>query len=344
MNLRVIKRNIPFVATAVVCVLLYAAAGIRFHDNGFLSLRVLFNFFSDNAFLGIASIGMTFVILSGGIDLSVGGMIGLVSISLALLIEKYHWHAGVAIPMVLIFGTLLGAIMGALIHYFALPSFLVTLAGMFFARGLGLVLSLESIAINHYIDAITSALTFEIQRPFEWADRVLELLHVSFRFGEGYSLFIGSAAVIYFATFAVALWAAHYTRFGRNVYALGGNRQSAVLMGLPVARTEVGVYALSGFCSALAGVVYTFYTFSGNANAGMGLELDAIAAVVIGGTLLSGGVGYLAGTFVGILIFGIIQTAIIFQGTLSSWWTKIAIGVLLLIFILLQKLIQVKRR
>jgi len=337
MNLRVIKRNIPFAATAVVCVLLYAAAGIKFHDDGFLSLRVLFNFFSDNAFLGIASIGMTFVILSGGIDLSVGGMIGLVSISLALLIEKYHLHAGVAIPMVLLFGTLLGAIMGGLIHYFALPSFLVTLAGMFFARGLALVLSLESIAINHYIDAITSTLG----SPGFGINMILAKIQIPWRVPDYLSL--PATAVIYFAAFVVALWVAHYTRFGRNVYALGGNRQSAALMGLPIARTEVGVYALSGFCSALAGVVYTFYTFSGNANAGMGLELDAIAAVVIGGTLLSGGVGYLAGTFVGILIFGIIQTAIIFQGTLSSWWTKIAIGVLLLIFILLQKLIQAKR-
>jgi simple sugar transport system permease protein len=114
-------------------------------------------------------------------------------------------------------------------------------------------------------------------------------------------------------------------------------------MGLPVGRTKVGVYALSGFCSALAGVVYCLYTQSGNPNAGMGLELDAIAAVVIGGTLLSGGVGYVAGTVVGVLIFGIIQTAIVFQGTLSSWWTKIVIGVLLLAFILLQKMIQAKK-
>ena len=114
-------------------------------------------------------------------------------------------------------------------------------------------------------------------------------------------------------------------------------------MGLPVARTKVAVYALSGLCSAIAGIVYSLYTFSGNPNAGGGLELDAIAAVVIGGTLLSGGVGYVAGTLIGVLIFGIIQTALSFEGTLSSWWTKIAIGLLLLLFILLQKLIQAKK-
>ena len=111
-------------------------------------------------------------------------------------------------------------------------------------------------------------------------------------------------------------------------------------MGLPVGRTQVLLYALSGFCSALAGVTYTLYTSSGNATAGTMLELDAIAAVVIGGTLLSGGVGYMLGTFIGVLILGVIQTIITFEGSLSSWWTKIAVGVLLLAFILLQRFLQ----
>jgi simple sugar transport system permease protein len=192
---------------------------------------------------------------------------------------------------------------------------------MFFARGLGLVLSQESVSANQYFDAIASSLKIPL----------------------GGGIVLPATAILYFVAFAIAIWIAHYTRFGRNVYAIGGNEQSATLMGLPVARTKIGVYAFSGFCSALAGVVYTLYTFSGNATAGMGLELDAIAAVVIGGTLLSGGVGFLAGTFIGVLIFGIIQTAITFQGNLSSWWTKIVIGGLLLVFILLQKLVQAKK-
>jgi simple sugar transport system permease protein len=154
---------------------------------------------------------------------------------LALLIEKFQLHAGIAIPLVLILGTSLGAIMGSFIHYFALPSFLVTLAGMFFARGLALVLSLESISINQFLDAIAS----NLQIPL------------------GGGRVIPATAIFYFAAFAIAIWVAHFTRFGRNVYAIGGNEQSSVLMGLPVARTKIGVYALSGFCSALAGVVYT---------------------------------------------------------------------------------------
>lgn len=316
--MRFLQRNIPFLATVVVCLALYLAAAFRY--EGFASLRVLINFFGDNSFLGIAALGLTFVILSGGIDLSVGAVIGLVSVFLALALEKWNLHAGVAIPLALGAGSIFGAVMGALIHRFALPPFLVTLGGMFFARGLAYLLSLESLPITHYLEAINT----KVHVPLGALD-------------------FPATAIVLVAVFVAAFVLAHYTRFGRAIYALGGNEQSATLMGLPVARTKIGVYALSGFCSALAGVVYCLYTQSGNPNAGSGLELDAIAAVVIGGTLLSGGVGYVAGTMVGVLIFGIIQTAIVFQGTLSSWWTKIVIGALLLAFILLQKAIQTKK-
>jgi galactofuranose transport system permease protein len=317
--MRSLQRNIPLLATVVVCAILYIAAAVRY--PGFASLRVFINFLGDNSFLGIAALGLTFVILSGGIDLSIGAMVGLVSVCLALALERWNLHAAVAIPLVLFIGVLFGAVMGVLIQWFSLPPFLVTLGGMFFARGLAYLLSLESLPITKYLDAISS--------------------HVHVPLGETFDL--PATAIIFLAVFALAFVMAHFTRFGRNVYALGGSEPSATLMGLPVGRTRIGVYALSGFCSALAGVVYCLYTQSGNPNAGTGLELDAIAAVVIGGTLLSGGVGYVAGTVIGVLIFGIIQTAIVFQGTLSSWWTKIVIGALLLGFILLQKIIQAKK-
>jgi simple sugar transport system permease protein len=141
----------------------------------------------------------------------------------------------------------------------------------------------------------------------------------------------------------IGLYLARATSFGRAVYAIGGNEHSALLMGLPVARTVVLVYTLSGFCSALAGVVFTFYMLSGYGLHAMGLELDAIAAVVIGGTLLSGGVGSLVGTLFGVLILGTLQTLISFDGSLSSWWTRIVIGALLFLFCLLQRLFEAGR-
>ena len=138
----------------------------------------------------------------------------------------------------------------------------------------------------------------------------------------------------------LAIGVARYTRFGRNVYALGGNEQAALLMGLPVGRTTVMIYALSGCCAAGAGILYATGSQSGDASAAYLLELDAIAAVVIGGTLLTGGVGSMAGTLLGVLILAVITIVPVYEGNLNSWWTKIAIGGLLLVFILLQRLLQ----
>jgi galactofuranose transport system permease protein len=317
MKLALSRQKIPLYATVLVCVLLYVAMGIAY--SGFFALRVLLGFLTDNAFLGVAAVGLTFVIVSGGIDLSVGAMIGCVSIMTATLVEQAQWHPVAAFALVLGFGTMLGAAMGALIRFFALPPFLVTLAGLFFCRGVGLVISTESISITN---------------PF-----FLKLTGMALPLGNN-GLSIPLPALIFIALLIGAIYLSIWTPFGRNAYAIGGSESSAILMGLKVGQTKIALYALSGFCSALAGVVFTLYTASGNAIAGTGLELDAVAAVVIGGTLLSGGVGYVVGTFIGVLIFGIIQTGITFQGTLSSWWTKIAVGVLLMLFILLQKFIQ----
>jgi simple sugar transport system permease protein len=169
-------------------------------------------------------------------------------------------------------------------------------------------------------------------------DTIVKLTTATVPIGFGVQLPITAATFIALAI--VLIFVSLYTSFGRNVYAVGGNEASAVLMGLPVGRTKVLVYTLSGFCSALAGVVYTLYTSSGDATAAKGMELDAIAAVVVGGTLLSGGVGQVIGTCVGVLVFGIIASAINFQGTLDPGWNRIVIGGLLLAFIILQKIIQ----
>jgi simple sugar transport system permease protein len=155
--------------------------------------------------------------------------------------------------------------------------------------------------------------------------------------------FVSPSVLIALAVVVVAVIVLGYTRLGRNTYAIGGNRQSALLMGLPVGRTEVAVYAISGFCSALGGVLLSFYMLSGYGLHAVGLELDAIAAVVIGGTLLTGGSGFVIGTVLGVMVLGLIQTLITFDGRLSSWWTKIVIGVLLLAFIVLQRVIGARR-
>jgi galactofuranose transport system permease protein len=301
--------------TCALFVLLFIIGSVQF--SGFGSVRVFANLFTDNAFLVITAVGMTFVIISGGIDLSVGAVIALTGVVCAVLIDHYHWHPLAVFPLLLIGGTLFGALMGALIYYYQLQPFIVTLAGMFLARGLATIISDQSVPIEH--DFYDSIADFGFLLP-----------------GNGW---IGSATLILLVVLLIAMYIAHYTRLGGYIYAIGGNKQSAQLMGVPMARTTVMIYAISGFLSALSGIVFSFYTFSGYALAGVGLELDAIAAVVIGGTLLSGGVGFVFGTLIGVLIMGVIQTYISFDGTLNSWWTKIVIGLLLFLFIGMQRIL-----
>ena len=317
MKFPVSTKYIPLLATALVLGGLYTLGCVAFPNFG--SLRVLVNLFGDNAFLGVAAVGATFVILSGGIDLSVGSVVAFTSIFIATLVDK-HVNPLVAITLSLLVGALFGTLMGLLIRVFQLPPFLVTLAGMFLARGLGFMVQPQSLGITH---------------PF-----FLERITESFAINLNDKVSIPFTATCYVVIFLLALFVAHYTKFGRFIYALGGDEQSATLMGLPVGRTKVLIYTMSGFCSALAGVIYTFYTQSGDPASCVGLELDAIASVVIGGTLLSGGVGFMAGTLMGVLILGLIQTLITFKGDLNTWWTKIVIGGLVLAFILLQNFIS----
>lgn len=313
------RKFLPLIVTIALFVGLYMYGMVQY--RGFASPQVFMNLLIDNAFLLITSIGMTFVILSGGIDLSVGAMIAFTTVFSAFMLEDLGWSPAVVIPAVLLYGTLFGATMGAIIQFFKVQPFIVTLAGMFFARGMCFVISTDAITISN---------------PFY---RAIALYRIPIY----EKSFISINVIIVLVVLAAAIYLAHFTRFGRTVYAIGGNEQSALLMGLPVARTKILVYTLNGFCSALAGVVFSVYMLSGYGLYTNGLELEAIASVVIGGTMLTGGVGYVVGTVFGVLIQGLIQTIIMFQGTLNSWWTKIAIGLLTLLFIGLQSVFSSPR-
>ena len=312
-----IKRHLPLAIT-----LLVFAAGYLFcltQYAGFASTRVIANILTDNAFLGIIAVGMTFVILSGGIDLSVGAVIAFTGVFLARAIGDFHLDPWLAFALVMVMGSAFGALMGWLIDALKIPAFIITLAGMFFLRGSSYLVSESSVPIDHPLYGTLSSLAWKIPGGGR-----LSLL-----------------AVIMLLVVIVGMVLAHRTRFGNQVYAIGGNTTSARLMGISTRSTTIRIYMLSSALATLAGIVFSVYTSAGYALAGMGVELDAIASVVIGGTLLSGGVGTVLGTLFGVLIQGLIQTWINFDGTLSSWWTKIAIGILLFAFIALQKLFTV---
>lgn len=309
------KRFLPLLVTILVFVVAYAICTLQYPK--ILSWRVIGNLMTDNAFLGIVAVGMTFVIISGGIDLSVGAVIAFTGVFLAVTIEHLGMAPELAFVLALGIAATFGAGMGAMIHYLRTPPFIVTLAGMFLARGSCFLMTTDSVPVDHPLYARLN-------------EMFLHLPH-----GGRLSL-IG---LMMLATVVLGSLLLHQTRFGANVFALGGNKAAAEMMGVPIARTTILIYMLSAALSALAGIAYSLYTSSGYSLAAVGVELDTIAAVVIGGTLLTGGQGFVVGTFIGVLIQGLIQTYITFDGTLSSWWTKIVIGLLLFAFIAFHRLL-----
>lgn len=314
--------NVSLLITVVLFVLMFAFGSVKY-DN-FFSISTFLNLFNDNAYLMIAGIGVTFVLITGGIDISISSTIAFTGVFSAYLLQK-GVPSFIVITLVLLIGILIGAAQGALIHYFNMQPFIVTLAGQFLMRGLCVVISEASIPITD---------------PFF---KFMSLGKVVIKLG-------GSKAAsgklyyyvfILFAVLLVSVYVLKFTKFGRSIYALGGNETSAELMGLNVARTKIGAYAISSFCAALGGVVFSFYTLAGYGLQNMGMELDALSSAVIGGTLLTGGVGTVVGTTIGAMIQGIIQTIVTYQN-LNTWWTKVTIAGLLCFFIVIQRIIAIR--
>jgi simple sugar transport system permease protein len=312
-------KYIPALSAIILFLAAYAIGGALYGDRGFLTMRTFATLFTDNAYLGVSAVGMTLVIISGGIDLSVGSVAALTTMMLAYFTETLHWNSALMLCVVLFTGALLGFLMGLLIDVFDVPPFISTLIGMFLARGLCFIISIQSITIN---DPMLRAIgKWRIKLPT--AARAAAYINLS--------------VFTFIAILIAGIVIMQFTRFGRGIYAFGGNRTSAKLMGLPTRRIQVGIYTFNGFCSAVAGILFSFYTFSGYGRHLYGMEMDVISSVVIGGTLLTGGVGYPIGSLFGIMIYSVILKFISFNGSLSSWWTKIAVGVLLLFFIVMQR-------
>lgn len=310
---------IPVLAAVVILVVMFAVAQAYF--GNFLTPRVISSLLLDNAYLLILAVGMTFVILTGGIDLSVGAVMAFTGMLGASMLRD-GVPSALVVPVMLLVGAALGSFVGILVQYFDVQPFIASLAAMFAARGLAFMVSLSSIRVED--PAILWLQSTRIQAaPGSW--------------------FITPTGIIALLVVIVGALVLAYTRFGRTIYAIGGNEQSARLMGLPVVRTKLLAYIVSGVCAGLAGVVFTAYTGASYPLNGIGTELDAIAAVVIGGTLLTGGSGYVVGSMIGVLVYGTIKTAISFLGAEQSW-TRITIGGLLLVFVVVQRVIVARSR
>jgi len=308
----IVSRNITFVVSIILFIVFFAFGSVSF--KGYFSLQVICNLLIDNSFLIIAAIGSTMVVVTGGIDLSVGAVIAFCNMCMAYMLTEMKLPILFAVFVVLIIGTLFGMLHGYLVTFKGFQPFIATLTGQFIARGLTYVITVDTIAVVH--------------------PTLIRLAIFKVRF---LGAFLSLGAVLALFMIIIFHFITQYTKFGRNIYALGGNEQSASLMGLPVKRTKFLTYTCSGFLASVASLAFMLYMLSATGIHGEGLHLDAVAASVIGGALTTGGVGLVVGTLFGVMTQGSIRTMLTFHGNLSPWWVKIATALLLLVFILIQK-------
>ena len=299
--------------------------------GGFLHPQQIFDMLNDNASLIIVSCGLTIVMIGGGIDISVGAVTSLVVMSCVLYLNG-GGNIFVAALLALGIGLAFGLVHGYLISYLEIQPFIVTLAGMFFARGMTTILSVNPQKVTHEGFAALRDIKIEIS----W-------LGYTAKNGNLVPARMELGVVIAFICVIAVFILLKYLRLGRCFYAMGGNQQSALMLGINVKRTRFISYVLSGCLSGISGFVFMMHTGAGNATNAAGMEMNAIAAAIIGGTLLTGGVGNVIGTFFGVMTLTTIKKIVVSSGLNDPWWQNITTGGMLCFFILLQSVVLSRR-
>ncbi len=332
MKLKPSSNSFLLMITIGLFLVMYIAGMIVFNDKGFAKPQMFLNLFISNAGLIVIGCGMTLVMITGGIDISVGSVTALVCMSAAYAMEKQGFNAFIAVAISLCIGLLFGLVQGYLVAYLEIQPFIVTLAGMFFGRGLTAIISTDMISIKN--ELFLKWANYKIYMPFGSYNKrgIYQPAYI-------YPTVIIALLVVILITILLK-----YSKFGRKLYAIGGSQQSALMMGLNIRRTKLQAYVLAGLLAGLGGFLFCLNSCAGFVEQAKGMEMDAIASAVIGGTLLSGGVGTVIGTLFGVLIKGTITSLITTQGTLSSWWVRITLSLLLCFFIVLQSIIISSKR
>ena len=324
------NNSVLLMITIALFGVMYAAGCIAYSNKGFDHLQTFLNILINNSGLICVACGMTCVMLTGGIDISVGALIAMDCMFLAVGIEQWGYSAPVLMLMVLLIGVTFGLVQGLCVGYLDIQPFIVTMAGMFFARGMTAVICTQQVTIkSDEFFVMLANLKFYI--PFEigaYLNNKGKMMVPYFR------LPVIIALCVLVAVFLIL----RYTKFGRSLYAVGGNQQSAALMGLDVKKTRAKAYVLSSFLCSIGGICYCLNTMAGTTTQAAGLEMDAISSAVIGGTLLTGGVGNVIGSFFGVLINGTISSLVKTNGKLISSWSNVVTAMLLCFFIVLQAL------
>lgn len=327
-KLRIGSNTIMLLITIVLFAVLYGAGCVMYATKDFGRLQNFFNILINNAGLLIVACGITCVMLTGGIDISVGSVVALTCMFMSVGLAEWGLPSGVLIVLILLIGVVFGAVQGFCIAYLEIQPFIVTMAGLFFARGMTAVISTQQVSV-----------------PFDSWFGQLSQIKISMPFNIGAYMnkkgalivpYVRITVIVALVVVLVTFLMLRYTKFGRALYAVGGNQQSATLMGLNVKKTRLMSHVLCSFYATLGGLCFCLNTMCGTATQATGMEMDAISSAVIGGTLLTGGVGNVIGTFFGVLINGTISSLVKFNGKLVASWSNIITAILLCFFILLQ--------
>ena len=323
------SNTLLLVITIILFVVLYAAGCVAYAGRGFTHVQTFLNILINNAGLICVACGMTCVMLTGGIDISVGSLIAMDCMLLSVGMSQWGMNAVVMCLLVLVIGVAFGLVQGFLVGYLEIQPFIISMAGMFFARGMTAVICTEQVSIT------------EADSPmfYSWANARINLpafLGYTNNKGVVQVPYVRVGVIVALIVVIAIFLMLRYTKFGRSLYAVGGSEQSAAMMGLNVKKTKMKAYVLSSFLCSIGGICYCLNTMSGSVQQATSLEMDAIASSVIGGTLLTGGVGNVIGSFFGVLINGTISSIVQTNGRLASSWPNILTAALLCFFIVLQ--------
>ncbi len=323
--------NLLLMITVIVFFLMYIGA-ILFQGGGFLKPQTFFNILNANAALLIASCGLSIVMITGSIDISVGGVAALVSMCCAVYLDYKGGNVFVSLLIALGIGLAFGLVQGYLVAYLDIQPFIVSLAGMFFARGMTTIVHTNPFNVEN--EAFVALKDTRVVVPG---------MGTVNRIGKYVDAYVEIGVIVAVLLVVILFFVLRYTKLGRGFYAVGGNRQSALMLGINVKRTRFLAHLICGLLAGIGGYVYFLHVGSGAASHATGMEMNAIASSIIGGTLLTGGVGNIIGTFFGVLSLSTIQNIVSSAGLDQAWWTGITVAAMLCLFLVIQSVIMSRK-
>lgn len=324
--------NLLLLITIVVFFAMYIGA-VVFQGKGFLKPQTFLNILNANAALIIVSCGMSLVMITGGIDISVGGVAALVSMCCAVYLDFKGGNVFVSMLIAVAIGLAFGLVQGFLVAYLDIQPFIVTLAGMFFARGMTTIVN-----TNPFNVANESFVALKETRI------VVPGLGSINKLGKYVNAYVEIGVIVAILVVVVLFCILRWTRLGRNFYAVGGNSQSALMLGINVRRTKFLSHLFCGLLAGIGGFVYFMHVGSGSASHASGMEMNAIASSIIGGTMLTGGVGNIIGTLFGVLSLSTIQNIVSSAGLDQAWWTGITVAAMLCLFLVIQSIVMARKK